>query len=92
MTIIDRHADGEEKPSKRSKSESTQGAVAILREKKGPRLCISKFRSEEVCSGESWANESGRFGGTRNKILRTHLARSSNLGKKRVISRRYPKR
>ena len=29
-----RHADGEEKPSKRSKSESNQGAVAILKEKK----------------------------------------------------------
>ena len=27
-----RHADGEEKPSKRSKRESTQGAVAILRQ------------------------------------------------------------
>ena len=29
-----RNADGEEKPSKRSKSESTQGAVAILKEKR----------------------------------------------------------
>ena len=38
-----RHADGEEKPSKKSKKESTQGAVAILKEKKSPRLCISKF-------------------------------------------------
>ena len=28
-----RHADGEEKPSKRSKSESAQGAVSILKEK-----------------------------------------------------------
>ena len=28
-----RHADGEEKPSKRSKKEGTQGAVAILKEK-----------------------------------------------------------
>ena len=28
------HADGEEKPSKRSKSESTPGAIAILKEKK----------------------------------------------------------
>ena len=31
-----RHADGEEKPSKRSKSESTPGAVAILKGKKVP--------------------------------------------------------
>ena len=29
-----RHAGGEEKPSKKSKKESTQGAVAILKEKK----------------------------------------------------------
>ena len=45
-----RHADGKEKPSKRSKSESTQGAVAILTE--SPRLCISKFRSKEVYSAK----------------------------------------
>ena len=76
----------------RSKSESTQGAVAILKEKKGPRLSISKFRSKEVYSAESWANKIGRFGGTREKIFRTHLVRNSNWGKKRAISRRYPKR
>ena len=45
-----RHADGEEKSSKRSKSDTTQGAVAIL--KKSPRMCISKFRSKEVYSAE----------------------------------------
>ena len=37
-----RHADGEEKPSKWSKKENTQGAVAILKQK-SPRLCISDF-------------------------------------------------
>ena len=47
-----RHADGEEKPSKKSKKESTQGAVAILKEKI-PRLCISEFRSKEVYSAEA---------------------------------------
>ena len=35
-----RHADGEEKPSKRSKSEGTQGAVAILTAKK-VQGCVS---------------------------------------------------
>ena len=40
-----RHADGEEKPSKRSKTEKTQGAVAILKGKSGPGL-FSKFRSK----------------------------------------------
>ena len=89
---LHRHADGEEKPSKKSKKESTQGEVAILKEKKGPRLCISKFRSKEVYSAKNWANEIERFGGTRNKIRRTHLVRNSNSGKKRAISRRYPKR
>ena len=86
-----RHADGEEKPSKRSKSESTQRTISIPKEKKGPKLCISKFRSKEVYSAESWANEIERFGGTCFQILRTHLVRSSNSGKKRV-SRRCPKR
>ena len=37
-----RHADGEEKPSKRSKRECTHGAVAILKLRKSQRLCISK--------------------------------------------------
>ena len=36
-----RHADGEEKPSKRSKTESTQGAVAILRQNK-VQGCVSQ--------------------------------------------------
>ena len=35
-----RHADGEEKPSKRSKKESTQGAVAILKQK--VQGCVSQ--------------------------------------------------
>ena len=87
-----RDADGEEKPSKKSKKESTPGAVAVLRDKKGPMLCISKFRSKEVYSEESWANEIERFGETHHKILRTHLVRNSNSGKKRAIWRNYPKR
>ena len=81
-----------EKPSKKSRKESTQGAVAILRGKKGPSLCISKFRSKEVYSAESWANEIERFGGTHHKIFKTRLVRNSNLGNKRAILRRYPKR
>ena len=69
-----------------------QGAVANLRQKNGPRLCVSKFRSKEVYSAESWANEIGRFGGTHHKILRTHLVRNSNSGEKRAISGPYPKK
>ena len=42
-------------PAARSKKEGTQGTVAIMRrKKKGPRLCISKIRSNEFCSTESW--------------------------------------
>ena len=48
-TCLYRHADGEEKPSMKSKKESTQGAVAILK-KKGSRLCISRLRSSEFHS------------------------------------------
>ena len=77
-----RDADGEEKASKKSKKESTQGAVAILRQKKKVQGCVSKFRSKEVYSVESWANEIERFGGTHHKILGTHVVRNSNSGKK----------
>ena len=52
-----RHADCAEKPSMRSKSESTQGAVANMKEKQGPRLCVSKFRFKEVYPAENWTNE-----------------------------------
>ena len=50
--------------------------------KKGPRLCVSKFRSKEVYSAKNWANEIERFGGTRYKIPSKHLVRNSNSGKK----------
>ena len=61
-----RHADGEEKPSKRSKSESTQGAVAILKEK--VQGCVSQNSDpKKSVLSESWANEIERFGGTRYK-------------------------
>ena len=39
------------------------------------RRNISKFRSKEVYSVESWANDIERFGGARYTILRTHLVR-----------------
>ena len=44
--------------------------------KKGPGLCISKFRSKEVYSAESWRIGIERFGGTHQKILRMHLVRN----------------
>ena len=37
-----RQADGEKKPSVRSRKEGTNGAVAILRRKKGPRFVYLK--------------------------------------------------
>ena len=48
-----RHAD-EKKPSARSRKAVTQEAAAILREKKSPRMCISKLRSNEFYSSETW--------------------------------------
>ena len=79
-------------PARSQRKKVTQGAVAILRQKKSPRLCISTFRSKEVYSVVSWGNGIERIGGTHHKILRTHVVRNSNSGKKRAISRRYPKR
>ena len=71
-----RHADGEKKPSARSRKEGTQTAVAILRGKKGPRLCISKLRSTEFCSTESWRIGIERFDGTHYENLRMHVVRN----------------
>ena len=71
--------------------------VRVLKEqlrfwkKKRSKVVYLKIQMKEVCSAECWANELERFDGTRYKILRTHLVRSSNSGKKRAISRRYPK-
>ena len=50
--------------------------VAIMRRKKGPRLCISKFRSNEFNFAESWVIGIERFGGTHQKILRMRLVRN----------------
>ena len=88
-----RHADGEEKPQHEvEEREYSRSSCDSERKKKGPRLCVSKFRSKEVYPAESWANEIARFGGTHHKILRTHVVRNSNSGKKSAITGRYPKR
>ena len=42
--------------------------------KKSPRLCISRLRSNEFYSTESWRIGIERFGGTHHEIPRTHLA------------------
>ena len=70
-----RHADGEKKPSARPRKEGTQGAVAILRQK-NPRLCISRLRSNEFYSTESWRIGIERFGGTHHEVFRMHLVRN----------------
>ena len=72
---VHRHADGEEKPSKTSKSERPQGAVSILEEK--VQGCVSKFRFKEVFSAEILAKEIERFEETHQKILMMHLVRNS---------------
>ena len=85
-----RYAGGGEKPSKRSKSESTQGAVAILKEK--VQGCVSQNSDPKKSilrkAGQTRLSASA---GHAIKILRTQV-RSSNWGKKRAISRCYPKK
>ena len=82
-----RHADGEEKPSKKSKKESTQGAVAILRQQRVQGCASHKSDPKKSFlrkAGQTRLNASAR---THHKILRTHVVRNSNSGKKRAISR-----
>ena len=78
-----RHADGEEKPSKRSKSESTQGPVVILKEKKVQGCESQNSDAKKSILRKAGQNEIERFGGTRCKILRTHLVRYSKFGKEK---------
>ena len=53
----------------RGREEGTQGSVAFLNErKKRPRLCVSKLRSNEFYSTESWRIGIERFGETHLKF------------------------
>ena len=61
-----RHADGEEKPSKKSKKESTQGAVAFLKEKKSKVVYLKIQVQRSLFCGKL------SFGGTHQKILKMH--------------------
>ena len=63
-----RHADSEEKPRKRSKKESTQGAVAILKHRK-VQCCVSQnsdpkksiLRRAGHVRGNAWAGHTIKF-------------------------------
>ena len=46
-------------------------------------MCTSKFRSKEVYSAESWANEIERFGGTRYKNSQDAPGTKFNFGKEK---------
>ena len=64
-----RHADGERKPSARSRSRYSRfSCYSDRKTKKRPRLCISRLRSNEFCSAESWRIGIERFGGTHLKF------------------------
>ena len=63
-------------PPRGREKKGTQGAVAILKGKKGPRLSISELRSNEFYSTENWRIGIERFGGTHHEILRMHLVRN----------------
>ena len=60
--------------------------------KKSPRMCISKLRSNEFYSTESWRNGIERFGRTHHEILSMPFVRNQNSGKKRAIWRYYSKK
>ena len=50
--------------------------LLFLRDEKSPRLCISKLRSNEFYSSESWRVGIERFGETQHEILGMHLLRT----------------
>ena len=65
-----RHAGGEEKPSKKSKKEGTQGAVAFLEERK-VQGCVSQ-------NSDSTKSILRKAGQTRLNASAGHAIRSSN--------------
>ena len=71
-----RQSDAEEAPSTKSRKESAEGSVALLREKSPNWLCFFFF-------SESWRIEIERFSGTQGKILRKHLAPDSKFGQEK---------
>ena len=88
-----RHADGnKETQSEVEKNKVLKDQFPILKEKKRPRLCISKLRSYEFYSTESWRVGIERFGGAHHEILGMHLEQKLNSEKKKAIWRHYPKR
>ena len=91
-SCLNRHADGEEKPSRRSKSESTQGAVAILKEEK-VKGCVSQNSGPKKSilrkAGQTRLNASV---GHTIKFSRCTWYEVQIPEKKRATSRCYPKR
>ena len=82
-----RHADGEEKPSKRSKKESTQGAVAILNHRK-VQGCVSQKsdpkksiqRRDEQVRGNASAGHTVKFSGRTWYEIRIRETKGPSLG------------
>ena len=62
--------------SARSRKEGTQGAVAILREKKSPRLYISELKIQWILFYGRLENDIERFSGTHHETLRMHLVQN----------------
>ena len=65
--------------------------VLSYSEGKNPRLCISRLRSNEFYSMESWRIGIERFG-THHEILRMHLVQDRIRERKKQIWRQNPKR
>ena len=82
-----RHADGEEKPSKRSKKESTQGAGAILKHRK-VQVCVSQnsdpkksiLRKAGQVRGNASAGHTCKFSGRTWYEIRIRDTKGPSLG------------
>ena len=79
-------------PARGRRRRYSRNSCYYEKEKRGPRLCISKFRSNEFYSTESWRIGIERSGGTHHEILSVHLVQNWNSGKKRAIWSHYPKK
>ena len=66
--------------------------LLLWEEKKGPRLCISRLRSNEFYSTESWRIGIESFGGTHLKFSGCTWYKTEFGKEKRAIWRHYPKR
>ena len=87
-----RHADGREKPSKKSKKESTQGAVAILKEKKVQGCASQNSDPKKSIMRKAGQKRLSASAGHTIKFSGRTWYQIQMRERKRTIPGRYPKR